>query len=178
MKDGRVPTHRAPRPPVFCPAMTGLPAILMHKVLGGNAIASAWPAGVGIVPFDEVRHPAPCHRLLASAYVQGQGEVGQFAQWWAGVRNDREYERRYMFVAEGTAGEPVAFAHCWSGAFLKDFAIAAEWRRRGLGTALLAHVFEAFRSDGHEALRLKVRPDNRAAIAFYESMGMVPSPDA
>ncbi len=153
--------------------MSGDSAILLVKSLGDEPYVPEWPAGARIVAFDEDRHPPSCHALLEGAYAQGQGEVPSYDAWWQGLRSDSEYAAGRVFVAVDDAGEVIAVAQCWTSAFLKDFAIAAAWRRRGLGTAMLDHVFEAFRRDGFETLRLKVRADNHPAIAFYRAMGMV-----
>ncbi|MCT2558773.1 GNAT family N-acetyltransferase [Tsuneonella sp. YG55] len=151
-------------------------AIPFLKSLRRDPGLPEWPAGVRIVVFDEDRHPAPCHRLLRRAYSEGQGAVPDFDDWWQRLRNDAEYAADYTFVVLGDADQPVALAQCWSSAFLKDFAVASDWRRRGLGTALMMHVFDAFRRNGFEALRLKVRAGNLPAIAFYESLGMIREP--
>ncbi len=152
--------------------MTDDPAILLVKSLGGEPFTPNWPVGARIAAFDEERHPRSCHALLEGAYAQGQGEVPPFEAWWQILRSDGECDAELVFVVLDDSGEPIGFAQCWTSAFIKDFAIASDWRRRGTGTALLAHVFEIFRRGGFDTLRLKVRADNHPAIAFYEAMRM------
>lgn len=155
--------------------MTGDSALLLVKELGDEPYLPIWPKGAHIVAFDEDCHPAPCHALLEEAYAQGQGEVPPLHVWWRALRDDSEYAAERVFVALDDSNVLIGFAQCWTSGFVKDFAIAARWRRRGLATAILSHVFEAFRRDGFETMRLKVRADNRPAIAFYEAMGMRPA---
>jgi ribosomal protein S18 acetylase RimI-like enzyme len=49
--------------------------------------------------------------------------------------------------------------------------VAPEWRRKGVGSALMAEVIRWSRSVGVEKLALSVYPDNEAARALYRSFG-------
>ena len=55
---------------------------------------------------------------------------------------------------------------------MKDLVVHETWRRRGLGEALLLHVFATFRARGAEAVELKVQSDNTGAVRLYERAGM------
>ena len=57
-------------------------------------------------------------------------------------------------------------------AHVSQIAVAREARRRGLGKALLLAVKERARAAGCATWRLNVRPNNHAAIALYESVGL------
>ena len=50
-------------------------------------------------------------------------------------------------------------------------AVAAGWRGRGVGTALLAEAIARARKAGAHKIALQVWPHNRAAIALYERYG-------
>ena len=52
-------------------------------------------------------------------------------------------------------------------------AVLEAWRRRGLGTALLATVLHGFQARGLQTAFLSVALDNTPAIAAYEKMGFV-----
>lgn len=77
-----------------------------------------------------------------------------------------------VWVARGDAGEPVAYlaAHA-IGAELQvlSLAVAAAWRRRGVGRRLLAHALRA--EPAARVAHLEVRSDDTGARAFYEEMG-------
>ena len=51
--------------------------------------------------------------------------------------------------------------------------VAADWRGRGVGTALVAAAIESARARGLHKLTLSVFPHNRAAIALYRKVGFV-----
>jgi RimJ/RimL family protein N-acetyltransferase len=52
-------------------------------------------------------------------------------------------------------------------------AVAREWRRRGVGAALLAAAIDWARERGLHKLSLSVFPHNSAAIALYRKFGFV-----
>ena len=49
--------------------------------------------------------------------------------------------------------------------------VAAGWRGRGVGTALLTEAVRRARAAGAHKIALQVWPDNAAAIALYERFG-------
>jgi ribosomal-protein-alanine N-acetyltransferase len=49
--------------------------------------------------------------------------------------------------------------------------VAPEWRRQGIGRALMAEVEEAFAARGIRTMHLEVRTTNNAARALYEQIG-------
>lgn len=76
------------------------------------------------------------------------------------------------FVAEQD-GSVVGFA-TWSqaedGLELEDLFVDPRWMRRGIATALLAHVVDAVRARGASCLRVTANPH---ALAFYRAAGFV-----
>jgi RimJ/RimL family protein N-acetyltransferase len=51
--------------------------------------------------------------------------------------------------------------------------VAADWRGRGVGSALVAAAIEWARAQGMHKLSLSVFPHNAAAIALYSKFGFV-----
>jgi ribosomal-protein-alanine acetyltransferase len=54
---------------------------------------------------------------------------------------------------------------------LETIAVAAEGRRRGVGSLLLGALLEALRRAQVTELRLEVRASNQAALRFYRAQG-------
>jgi mycothiol synthase len=57
--------------------------------------------------------------------------------------------------------------------WIDSFAVHADWRRRGLGSALLRRGFQTLRAHGFAAAELGVDSENATnAVALYERAGM------
>ena len=75
--------------------------------------------------------------------------------------------------------KPVGFAvffpyySTWRGRglYLEDLFVLPEFRRRGIGSALLAHVAQAAEQEGRGFIRWAVLDWNRHAIDMYKSLG-------
>jgi ribosomal protein S18 acetylase RimI-like enzyme len=149
----------------------------MTHVLGEHPASPRWPAGVHVEALD-TSEGAEAHRLLTLGYRDGVGSVEPYAAWWAALTTDTEYDPALCFVAKTTSGQMVGFAQCWTSAFIKDLAVHPAWRRRGIGGALIRHVFVVFKQRGAISVDLKVEVDNPSgAVRLYERAGMRPVGD-
>lgn len=150
---------------------------LIRQLSDPDPASTPWPAGVRLGPFG-AGNGRRARALLNAAYARGGGAVEPFETWWPPLRADSEFDPRLCFVFEDAgSGALVGFAHGWTSAFVKDIAVDPDWRRRGLGRALMEMMFAAYRARGFAAVRLKVRRDNRSgALDFYRSLGMTPEP--
>ena len=54
---------------------------------------------------------------------------------------------------------------------MMNVAVAPEYRRRGVGEALVSALAEVLKEQGNESLALEVRASNIPAIALYEKLG-------
>ena len=85
-----------------------------------------------------------------------------------------------VLIAEagGTAVGMVLFFYNYStwrgrlGVYVQDIHVVEPFRSRGLGGGLLAAAARRGRAKGCTHLRLSVHPENEAALAFYERMGL------
>lgn len=155
-------------------SMTESPGVLrLRRALDDDVEAPILPSRVRFCAFDssQAKH---VHTLLDLAYANGEGSVSAFADWWEALSGDAEYDPALCILACDGDGRLVGVAQCWTSAFVKDLAVHPQWRRCGVGRALLLQVFATFRRRGAPAVDLKVRVDNADALAFYESMGMRP----
>jgi ribosomal protein S18 acetylase RimI-like enzyme len=132
--------------------------------------APIWPEGIRVRTF-RAGDGRSVHSLLEHGYRHGGGSVDAFETWLPRMTSDDEFDPELWFLAEA-GGELAAAALCWTSAFVKDLVVHERWRRRGLGEALLRHVFAVFRARGATAVELKVQSDNSAAIRLYERVGM------
>jgi ribosomal protein S18 acetylase RimI-like enzyme len=152
--------------------MTERLVIRMRRSLADPVPKPLWPAGIQPIPFAPERHAQEVHALLVAAYAQGGGAVEPFGIWWPSLRDDPEYDPALCFIAADETGQAVGVAQCWTGAFVKDLAVAPALRRRGLGSALLHEAFRVFRERGAASVDLKVHADNPSgALRLYQSHG-------
>ena len=131
--------------------------------------------------------PADAPALVALGRAVG-AEPGRWlitASDWRSVGDERRYLkaiRRYphaaVFVAEADGGEIVARLSLSrdqhpSSSHVADLGlmVAADWRRRGIGRALLETAVDWARGAGVRKIELHVFPHNEAAIKLYEEFG-------
>ena len=115
---------------------------------------------------------------LLAAVASGGGGSATAARVDGGRRRRRmvediEREDAVVLVAE-VAGEPVGeLGLHLAGYGVADLgmAVAAGWRGRGIGSALLADAIDRARKAGAHKVALQVWPHNSAAIALYERFG-------
>lgn len=148
-----------------------VPYFLMRRDLREAIAEPVWPEGLSLAVFSESR-AAEAHALLQLAYADGGGAVPPFGEWWPRLSADSEYDPAFCFLLEDSGGRAAGFAQCWTTSFIKDLVVHPRWRRRGVGRALMLHIFRAFQGRGAPALDLKVHADNPGAVPLYESLGM------
>lgn len=146
--------------------------IRLRKSLLVPLPSARWPSGLGLVALSAVR-PHTVHKVLVDAYANGFGEVSEFEARWTGLIQDSEFDPALVFIVGDAMGEPVAVALCWSSGFVKDIAVAASHRGKGLGEALLWSVFSAFKRRGATQVDLKADTANADARRLYARVGMV-----
>ena len=76
-------------------------------------------------------------------------------------------------LAEGVIVGEVSVEPSWMGFGEIGMMVAADWRGRGIGTALVAAAVEWARARELHKLALSVFPHNDAAIALYRKFGFV-----
>jgi ribosomal protein S18 acetylase RimI-like enzyme len=148
------------------------PFFRMRKILDESVALPIWPDGICTSAFAE-NDASRAHTLLALAYRNGGGSVPPLEEWWQSLRRDSEYDSTLCFSVENREGRLIGFAQCWTSAFVKDLAVHPQFRRLGIGRALLLHIFREFQARGALTVDLKVAAKNpTGANALYESLGM------
>jgi ribosomal protein S18 acetylase RimI-like enzyme len=82
-----------------------------------------------------------------------------------------------LIVHDGDTMVGFLLARRWSEeatGFIDLLAVHANWRRRGIGSGLLATAFARFAADGLGEAQLEVASDNPRALQIYERAGMRP----
>jgi ribosomal protein S18 acetylase RimI-like enzyme len=144
----------------------------MEIRLDGSTPPPDWPSGVAVRTADVDADARAVHALLELAFHGSPDEERPYDAWLAWWTRDPEFDPSAWFLAEED-GTLAGVALCWSSGFLKDLAIRPTHRRRGIGRALLLHVFDQFRSRGTPAVSLKVDAANpTGAVRLYEAAGM------
>lgn len=149
-------------------------AILMRLDLDRPLPQPQWPDGLALAPFAMADAPV-VHELMQIAYAGGGGAVSaSFGQWWKSTRTDPEFDPELCFVARATDGVIAGFALCWTGSFVKDIVVHPDYRRRGVGKALLLAAAAMLKARGNAKVGLKVEAGNPyGAQRLYEQLGFV-----
>lgn len=143
---------------------------LMRRDLALPRRPVSWPETLHEVPFS-AENAAAVHSLFVLGTQHGCGRVADFTTWLRAFESDPEFDRALCLVVEDPLGV-VAVAQCWTSAFIRNLVVHPRLQGRGLGSALMARVFEAFaqRNEGH--VDLKVMESNLTARRLYERVGM------
>lgn len=135
--------------------------------------APSWPDGVSVRTYDATDGRA-VHALLDEAYLGWDEEYVPVSHedWLAFMTGDESFDPACWFLAEA-AGGLAGVALNWKDGWVKDLAVRDDWRRRGLGEALLRHTFRELWRRGVHRVGLKVDSDNgTGAPRLYERLGM------
>ncbi len=129
-----------------------------------SSVSDSWLDKVVIEPMT----PEDLDEVLAI-------ERTAFPSAWSRGSYERELRNSNSFYFGARfAGVLVAYAGMWvvyEEAHITTIAVRAQYRRRGIGTRLLAMLTEIACRRGASRLTLEVREGNAAARALYEKLG-------
>ncbi|RWM04705.1 MAG: GNAT family N-acetyltransferase [Mesorhizobium sp.] len=146
--------------------------IRLRRILDETLTAPHWPEGFVMRSFER-RDAQALHALLEEVFDDGAD--GPFEDWWPRILGDDEFDPDLWFLVIDGKGLLVGAALCWSSGFVKDLAVHPDSRGRGIGEALMRHVFLTFRGIGTAHVDLKTNTvGNAAALRLYERLGMIP----
>jgi mycothiol synthase len=131
-----------------------------------------WPEEISVRTFRDA-DAAPLKTLLDEAYAAEPHHTPMsFEHWRTFMLGDPSYDPRVWFLA--LAGEEIVGAALnWKEGYVKDLVVHPEWRRRGLGKALMLQTFVEFARRGIPRVTLKTDSINPTqAWRLYESLGM------
>jgi ribosomal protein S18 acetylase RimI-like enzyme len=147
----------------------------MEAELPESPDAPDWPAGFAVrtaAVGDDLR---PFYDAAEDAMADHWGHVATPYEEWVERVTGSTFDPSLWFLA--TAGEePVGVALCRAAddmGWVGTLAVRRSWRRRGLGLALLRHVFGEFARRGLRRARLGVDAESpTGATRLYERAGM------
>ena len=136
----------------------------------------AWPEGVLVRTFDQERDTRAVFALVQDAFADNERHTAESFEEWQAFMIDREaFEPGLWFIAE-SKGEIVGCVLCPNyedEGWVRQLAVSRDWRRRGLGTALLRQAMSEFSRRGRREIGLVVDSWNRTgAKDLYERAGM------
>jgi mycothiol synthase len=148
----------------------------MVAPLEGPPPSPVWPEGVRVRTFDRERDDRAVHTLIQESFGDNERHVPEsFEEWEAGMIDREAFEPGLWFVAE-SEGKVVGAVLCPAyeeDGWIRQLAVSRDWRRRGLGTALLYQAMAEFHRRGRKELGLVVDSWNRTgAREMYERAGM------
>ena len=130
------------------------------------------PDAVSIRPAGEADRRAVA-QLLADVAEERDGiaaepplDVDRLAESW-------RLDGTLVALAAGEIVGELRVDASWMGFGEIGMMVAADWRGRGVGTALVVAAIEWARERGLHKLSLGVFPHNEAAIALYRKLGFV-----
>ncbi len=135
-----------------------------------------WPEGVGVRTFVRGQDEGAVHALVQEAFADNEGFVPYPLEEWSAFMIEREsFDPTQWFLA--MAGEEIIGAALCpryeETGWVRQLAVRREWRRRGVGLALLRHAFGELHRRGQRTVGLVVDSYNRtSARALYERAGM------
>ena len=99
---------------------------------------------------------------------------GDFERWQSWMMREDHFIPQLWFLLFND-DELIGAALCYDYeeyGWVRQLAVSPNWRRRGLGAALLQHCFYCFFLRGHQRVALGVEAENLDALKFYERVGM------
>jgi mycothiol synthase len=135
-----------------------------------------WPDGIrgDTIRYEEAH---AFKNALDEAFAEEWGWERMEYDEWKRLRLDAPDTDLGLWFVARDGDEIAAAARCdagrWGGGWIGAIGVRPQWRRRGLGQALLRHAFAEFQRRGERTVRLGVDTQNpTGATRLYERVGM------
>lgn len=153
---------------------------LMTRTFTSKSEAPIWPVGIEPRPFDIEHDLNDVHHCLTEAFRDHYGGgFRSIEEFQHDLVDQPSFDPSLVSIAHangeivGTAISLPTFPEQPGFGYLCDLAVTREWRRRGLGSALLLHSFGRLREHGCDGCALHVDTDSKTnASRLYTGAGM------
>ncbi|MCX6092929.1 MAG: GNAT family N-acetyltransferase [Candidatus Bipolaricaulota bacterium] len=156
----------------------------MRIELDAPTPSPAWPGGVTVRTFDPARDLEPMVDAVRAAFRDHWGYVespleSDLAVWRHIITEEKDFDASLWFLAVRD-GDIVAMALCSAKepedpdlGYVNTLGVVREWRRQGIGLALLHHAFAELGRRGKKRVGLGVDGSSlTGAVRLYERAGM------
>ena len=135
-----------------------------------------WPDGLTVAPFRDGDGPA-FHEAFAEAFSEEWGATRMEYDEWRRARLEADDFEPELWSIVRDGDEIAAVARCdayrYGGGWVAGLGVRKQWRKRGLGLALLQRTFRLFHERGERSVGLGVDSENpTGATRLYERAGM------
>jgi mycothiol synthase len=133
-----------------------------------------WPEGISVRTAVAGQDDRPIFNLIQAAFDRPGRVPPSFERWHDIMMGAYNFEIDLWILAYH-GGDLIGAALCFDypqNGWVRQLGVAQPWRRQGIGSALLQHVFGIFYERGHTRVGLGVESENPDAFHLYESVGM------
>lgn len=135
-----------------------------------------YPDGITIRTFAPNQDERIIHSLIEESFAQHWGHTPTSFESWVRKLSQREdYVPSLWFLAfdgDTAVGATLCYDREVLG-WVRSLGVLSPWRKRGVGSALLYHVFNVFYQQGQYRVGLGVDAENETgATRLYERLGM------
>jgi mycothiol synthase len=141
--------------------------------------APVWPDGLRVVPFDPEQHALEFHAAHQEAFADHWDHSPRdFASWsTAHLRIERFDPTLWCVVRAGDeiAAGTICTGDTFGGGWIHGLFTRRQWRKQGVGAALLGDAFARFWARGERSVGLGAdATSDTGAFRLYERAGMAP----
>lgn len=136
--------------------------------------APVFPEGVALRNMIPGQDDQMVYEFIQTAFERPGRTRQPFESWHAAMMETESFNQDLWFLAfhgEELVGAILSFEYPQYG-WVRQLGTLASWRKRGMGAALLQHMFRLFYERGHQVVALGVDGDNPNAKHFYLGIGM------
>lgn len=135
----------------------------------------SWPPDTSIRTMKTGLDDRAVYDFIYTAFDwAGRGAPPSF-EWWQGYMMRADHFVPELWFLLEYQDEIVAAALCYAypeNGWVRQLAVLPDWRRKGIGSAMLQHVFGVFYHRGQPKVSLVVDSTNPKAQNFYKNAGM------